>query len=267
MNGRQTRQHFLLLFLLSVALLGLAACVNRLEVGELQRKTESVALEGAEEVDVAIAMGAGELTLDGGADGLMSADFAYNVGGWEPDVSYSVSGNTGTLRLEQPSFELDNFTIPDGDVRYEWDVRLGDGIPLTLDVKLGAGQSQFDLKSLDLRSLNLQTGAGDAALELGGTLSDLEIQMGAGQMQVDLSGNWQQDLDATIRGGVGRLTVRLPDDVGVRLEVNQGLGNVTATGLSRDNDTYVNSAYGDSDITLNIDISGGVGEIVLEVSG
>jgi hypothetical protein len=267
MKRKPMSQHFLLLFLLSATLLSLAACVNRLQVGDLQRKTESVALEGAEEVDVEIAMGAGELTLDGGADGLMSAEFAYNVGGWEPEVSYSVSGNTGTLRLEQPSFELENFTIPDGDIRYEWDVRLGDGIPLSLDVRLGAGNSQFDLKSLDVRSMNLQTGAGDVTLDLGGTLSDLEIQMGAGQMQVDLSGNWQQDLDATIRGGVGRLTVRLPDDVGVRLEVNQGLGNVTATGLSRDNNTYVNSAYGDSDVTLNIAISGGVGEIVLDVSG
>lgn len=267
MNRKHSRRRFLLLFLLSVVLLSLAACVNRLEVGDLQRTTESVALEGAEEVDVTISMGAGELTLDGGADGLMSAEFAYNVDGWEPEVSYSVSGNTGTLRLEQPSFQMENFSIPDGDVRYEWDVRLGDGIPLVLDVRLGAGNSEFDLKSLDVRSMDLQTGAGDVALDLGGTLSDLEVQMGAGQMRVDLSDTWQQDLDATIRGGVGRLTVRLPDDVGVRVEVNQGLGNVTATGLSRDNNTYVNSAYGDSDVTLNIDISGGVGEIVLEVSG
>ena len=46
-------------------------------------------------------MGADELNLTGAADALMEADFVYNVAGWEPEVNYDLSGDTGELSVEQ----------------------------------------------------------------------------------------------------------------------------------------------------------------------
>ena len=43
------------------------------------------------------------------------------------------------------------------------------------------------------------------------------------------------------------------------------IGKINAERLERVGDSYVNGAYGESDVTLNVDVQGGVGEINLEV--
>jgi hypothetical protein len=57
----------------------------------------------------------------------------------------------------------------------------------------------------------------------------------------------------------------LPRDVGVRLNVQTGIGSVDTSGLSKDGNIYTNDAYGNSDVSLRIDIDGGVGKINLDV--
>jgi hypothetical protein len=212
------------------------------QVGEMQRQAESVDLENAQSVVVHLRMGAGELNLTGGADALMEADFAYNVADWEPVVSYDVSGETGELTVEQGS---DEGVRLGADARNEWDLRFNDEVPTELSVEMGAGESDLDLDSL--------------------TLTGLDLEMGAGATTVDLTGDYGQDLDASIQGGVGEATVQLPSGVGVRVRAEGGLGKINAEGLQREGDSYVNDAYGDSDVTLDVDVQGGVGAINLEV--
>lgn len=251
--------------IVATILLMATACGGRIRVGERQTKTETVALGDASEARVEIQMGAGELNVSGGAEGLMDADFVYNVAEWEPNVSYNVSGDTGRLIVEQPSTDFENLGIPDGDVEYRWDIRLGSDVPMDLNVEMGAGQNNLDLRSLSLENLDIRTGAGETDVNVGGTLSDLEVRMGAGQVRLNLNDDWQQDLRADLRGGVGELTLLLPAETGVRVNVTGGIGDVTATGLFRDGDSYVNEAYGQSEVTLEIDVEGGVGEITLQV--
>ena len=52
----------------------------------------------------------------------------------------------------------------------------------------------------------------------------------------------------------------------MRVKATAGLGSVNANGLTKDGDTYINSAYGKSAVTLNITISAGIGEVNLEAS-
>jgi predicted membrane protein len=94
-------------------------------------------------------------------------------------------------------------------------------------------------------------------------LTGLEINMGAGQVTVDLRGDWKKDLDATIEGGVGQATIRLPDNVGVRVHATSGIGSISASGLEHRDDYYVNSAYGKSPVTLRLNIDKGIGTIDL----
>ena len=89
--------------------------------------------------------------------------------------------------------------------------------------------------------------------------------MGAGDVTLDMAGEWQNDLDAKISGGLGEITLKLPGAVGVKINIDTGIGEVNASGLTRDGDTYSNDAYGVSDVTLRIDIDGGVGQINLDV--
>jgi len=220
----------------------LSGCVFGQRTGPVQTESETIDLGDAESVAVNLRMGGGELTVQGGADALMEAGFRYNVADWEPMVDYSVSGGRGELTVEQPDvrggLRLDEY-------EYAWDLRFADDVPMDLTSQLGAGRSTLDVSELSLTSFN--------------------VEMGAGDTTVDLAGDWQEDLDVSIRGGVGRATVYLPSDVSTRVTVNGGIGEVDTTGLSRDGDAYVNDAFGAGDATLEVDIEGGVGEINLEV--
>ena len=98
-------------------------------------------------------------------------------------------------------------------------------------------------------------------------VQDLVVQVGAGDVTVDLTGEWKDDLDADIKGGVGRLTLRLPMDVGVWVDAEKGLGKIDRGGLRKKGGAYVNEAYGSSDVTLKIDCAAGIGSIILETDG
>jgi N-terminal domain of toast_rack, DUF2154 len=212
------------------------------QVGEMQRESQSIQAQNAQSVRANLKMGAGELNLTGGADALMEADFSYNVADWKPKVNYDVSGETGELIVRQGS---GGGVRLGGDARNEWDISLNDEVPTNLSVQMGAGESDLDLDDL--------------------TLTGLDLEMGAGRTMIDLTGDYDQDLVASIQGGVGQATVQLPSEVGVRVEAQGGLGEINAKGLQKEGEAYVNDSYGDSEVTLDVDIQGGVGQINLEV--
>ena len=243
-------------------LLAASGCGGGVRVGELRTESETVELGGAASVRVEIEMAAGELDVSGGAAELLKADFTYNVAELKPEVDYS----GGTLAVRAPDVSTGIGSLWDaGDYRYEWDLRLNDDVPMDMQVGLGAGPSNLRLGTLSLTRLEVTRGAGEVVIDLSGStsLTRLNVGGGAGAVTVDLTGDWQNDLEATIEGGVGKRTLILPAGVGVRVKVEVGLGGVDATGLTKDGDYYVNDAYGQSAVTLNIQVEGGVGETEL----
>jgi hypothetical protein len=212
------------------------------QVGKVHSESKSVDLKNAQSARAQLKMGAGELNVTGGADKLMEADFSYNVAEWKPKVDYNVSDKKGELVVKQGSSEDASLS---GKARNEWDISLNDEVPTDLVVKMGAGESDLDLDSL--------------------TLTGLDLQMGAGKTTVDLTGDYAQDFDASIEGGVGEATVLLPSEVGVKAKAEGGLGKINAEGLKKVGDSYVNDAYGESDTNISVDVKGGVGEINLKV--
>lgn len=234
-------KRFLWITLVFNTALLLAGCASEAKVGAVQTESQSVELGDAKSVRVEIDLGAGELMVAGGAEKLLEAEFTYNVAKLEPQVDYS----DGKLVVQHPDANglpaLQNLT----DFRNEWSLRLNNDIPMDLSVNMGAGTSDLQLADLSLTSL--------------------DVSLGAGNSTIDLSGGWGSDLDATIDAGAGDITVRLPSEIGVRVEVEAGLGTIDAPGLKQDGDVYTNSAYGVSDVTLQVHIEAGIGRINLEV--
>ena len=200
--------------------------------------SEAVEPQGATSVRVQIRMGAGELRVGGGASKLLEADFHYNDASLKPETRYEVAGSRGDLMVSQPST-----SVHFGQTRNEWDLRLNNDLPMELRVQLGAGRSNFELRGL--------------------SLNKLDVEMGAGELLLDLTGDWKKDLEVNVEGGVGSATVRLPENVGVRVHASGGLGSIHTGRLKREGDAYVNDAYGESPVTLRVSIEGGIGEINL----
>jgi len=226
---------------LPVAGLLMAACVP-VPLPEMREETHKVPLGKAEMVNVRIEMKGGELEVTGGALELLDAFFSYRSGKWKPEVTYSEAGFRGHLLVRQST--VSERIGPRGGFRNEWRLKLNNGVPMDLEVKLGAGRSQMDLAGLHLRSL--------------------EVHMGAGELNLNLGGQWRKSFEARIRGGIGKATVRLPKDVGVEVKARGGIGAIHTSGLKKDGRFWVNDAFGSSPVTLRIDVEGGIGEIRLE---
>lgn len=230
-----------LLVLIAVAFAA-TGCYRGVRVGDLQTKSQTVELGDADSVNVEIEMGAGELDVSGGASELLEASFTYNVEELNPRATYA----DGRLEVKDSGVSIGIASLADlADYRCKWDLKLSEDVPMEMKINLGAGPSNLALGALALTSLN--------------------INGGAGEVIIDLTGDWQDDLDARISGGLGDINLRLPGDVGVSIDVATGIGDVDGIGLTRNGDTYTNDAYGASDVTLRIDIEGGVGRINLEV--
>jgi N-terminal domain of toast_rack, DUF2154 len=227
--------------LLLLCVLLLAGCGSRTRVGELRTESRSVEMGDANPVHADIEIGAGSLELSGGAQKLLEADFTYNVDRLKPEVTYT----DGRLVIQHP--EASGMPALQGitDFRNEWNLRFNDAAPMDLRVNMGAGVSDLKLAGLSL------TGA--------------DISLGAGSSTIDLSGDWAHDLDLAIDAGATNLSLRLPKDIGVRVEIDAGIGRVDAPGMTKEGNVYTNAAYGVSPVTLQVKLQAGVGQINLEV--
>src|SRR5512147_641975 len=212
-------KHLLINVVLLAALLLASCSSDDVRVGELRTESQSVELGDARSVGVKIKMGAGDLKVNGGAEKLLEADFTYNVAKLKPEVEFT----NGTLVVQHPDIRGYRTLQDIKDFRNEWDLRLNNDVPMNLSLDMGAGTSDLQLAGL--------------------SLTGLDIILGAGKSTVDLSGGLTRDLDVTINTGAANLTVRLPGDVGIRVEVVAGVGRIeasdlTASGLTQDGYVY-----------------------------
>lgn len=234
-------KHLLINVVLLAALLLASCSSDDVRVGELRTESKSVELGDAKSVRGKMVLGAGDLVVTGGAKKLLEADFTYNVAKLKPEVEFT----DGTLVVQHPDVRGYRTLQDIKDFRNEWDLRLNNDVPMNLSLDMGAGTSDLQLAGL--------------------SLTGLDIILGAGKSTVDLSGGWRRDLDVTINTGAANITVRLPKDVGVRVEIEAGLTAINASGLTKDGNVYTNAAYGTSEVTLHINILAGIGQINMEV--
>lgn len=221
---------------------GMIACsfFNTTRVGALKSETQAVDLGSADTARVRVDFPAGELLIEDGSSSLLDASFRYNVSDWQPEVKYSENGAQGDLSVSV----RDNVSLPvGGNLINEWSLQFASGVPIDLSLHTGAGNAELDLGDLDLMALNIETGAGVTV--------------------VRLDGAWQHDLAVSIKSGVGEMTIHLPSEMGVRVEMETALVSVTADGLRKDGSSYVNDAFGIAPHTLTLKLEAGVGSIEL----
>jgi hypothetical protein len=226
-------------FLVVLGALGLLGCVVAPEArGPVQYESSAIDRDASERVRVNLSMGAGDLKVSSGTQKLIQAYFNYNVPDLKPNLHYSTAGGIGDLRVEQPSHRTHL-----GNMKYEWDLRMTDQVPLEFHVNFGAGQAQLDLGSLDLRSV--------------------QIDMGVGQLEMDLRGNPKHDYNVRVNGGVGEATVRLPANIGIDARASGGIGDISVRGLRKEGGHWVNDAYNQPGVKIRLDVEGGIGSIRL----
>jgi hypothetical protein len=233
--------------LILVAMLAATGCTRvRLQDNPSTKtftETSQVPLKGATGLTVDIVQGVGDLTLRGSAEATdaVRTAFTFAPEAWRPEVSSSVNGTSASLSIRQP----DQSGVPlFGDMRNDWVITIPGKVPTDLTLKLGVGTSDVDLRVADITRLSALTGVGDTT--------------------IDLSGPRATDLPARIECGVGRLTLRLPKNVGVRVTGRKdGVGNFSADGFIAGANSWENPAYAGSGPKIDVDLVRGVGDVTL----
>jgi hypothetical protein len=137
-------------------------------------------------------------------------------------------------------------------------------VPLDLDLEFGGTQAMLELGGLALQSARLESGATEAtlafstpnrthmrelevgigaaeftALHLANANADLiRVRGGVGSVDLDFGGTWTRDLEVSTRLAIGSLTLRVPDDVGLRLEVRRVAAGFDHEGLVKRDDGW-----------------------------
>ncbi len=116
-----------------------------------------------------------------------------------------------------------------------------------------------------ISTLTLNLGQGDDTITLVGDMPDLNtliMNVGAGNDNVNLDAPWNQDLSATIISESDSTRLKLPKDIGVMVQIIGKSVVVDAGGLAKQDNGYVNAAYGKSNVTLHITLNTSSAEAV-----
>jgi hypothetical protein len=143
-------------------------------------------------------LGATRLDIAGGAERVVEAGFRTAgqviVSDTGPDASYEVEFAQPANRIEIPFFR------PGG--RQTFDIRLSSEIPWDIDLDVGAADARLDLRTVRVRSLQLDAGASSVRVRLGPETEDgaeVRIEGGAASFNLELS----RELDITVRATGG----------------------------------------------------------------
>ena len=200
-------------------------------------KTEAVAVElqGAREVALRVNHGAGRLTIGAGASTGKALEGECTEG---VRVHSSLSGDRLDVRVSADAAFVPFVGTSRG---LEWNLRLSNEVPFSIDLETGANESNVDLSNVRASSVNLKTGASSTGITMPAT----------GQVS------------AQVQAGAAEVRVRIPAGVAGRIRSQSGLAEI-AVDTSRfplANGVYESPDFGTSPNRVDLRIEAGVGRV------
>ena len=217
---------------------------------------------------------------------LYSYDLEYDKASYSPDVQYNsaLGGTEGRF-----SFNLND--LHRGGLRRQrqsnrLNIAFNNSIPLNLRVNAGVGDARLSLSGIKLSRFEFESGVGGAkisayepnsvpceyvrlkngvggfdAIGLGNlNFRTFEFEGGVGGANLDFSGEWKQNADVQIKIGVGGVNVRLPREIGVKVEAAKHfLSGVHLEGFNQRDSYYYSQNYDTAPIRISVRVEAGIG--------
>lgn len=213
--------------------------------GDLITQSISQDIDGAKQAEIFINMTVGVLEIDsmdtagklitGSIEILEDEDLHEDLNIIQDVASYELSIHG---QRYFPSVVLDDRW----EVNRDWQLNLSKDVLLDLNVDSGLGVADIDLSDLMLTNFSLDSGVGETTVFLPET----------GQYRV------------TIDAGVGQVTVHIPEGIEVRMHIDTGVGGTRIpSGFIKHGDLYYTEDYEGAENYVDLNINGGVGEIIV----
>jgi hypothetical protein len=211
-------------------------------------------------MDVRVDYTAGKVVLHGMEQPLLyQAQIAYDPRRSEPVYEYDAAARRLRIGARRPDGE----GAARGDAP-ELRLDLARVVPVSLSLQMGAAEADLDLGGMRLTRLSVESGASDALLHFDapnlvpmerldldvGAASlrarglanararDMNVKVGIGTAELDFGGEWAADVELDLEVSLGKATLRVPADVGVRVETSRVLASFQREGFVKRGDAY-----------------------------
>ncbi len=193
----------------------------------------------------------------------------------------------GVLRLGLKT--VGHVTLADHDEQNKpsLDLALAPGVPLALDVELGAAEASAEFGGLALRSLRYKTGASQTDLRFSRpnpiACDSLDLEAGAAQLtatglgnancrhvtiaggvgalSLDFTGAWRGPTDVDAHLALGELKLEVPRNLGVAITLVRFLASFEQNGFTKRGDVYYSDNYAATSAHLDVRVQSAFGGI------
>jgi hypothetical protein len=228
----------------------------------------------------------GSLEISGEKEAtLYSYELEYDKSSYQPEVNYQAPsmGDEGSfsLRLES-SHKIGLRNEHHNRLR----LNLTKSLPLKLNINTGVGDARLALSGLEIARLDIESGVGNSkltsyepnvvpcelirikngvgsmdAVGLGNlNFRELEFEGGVGGANLDFTGTWKRDGDIRVQVGVGGVTLRMPREIGVRVEAEKHfLSGLHLDGFNQRDSYYYSENYDRAKVRVAVRVATGVG--------
>ncbi len=230
----------------------------------------------------------GALRLRAGSpSSLYRAELRYDADHFEPIAEFDAGRNALDLGVVREG-DKDGWEMSENSGQH-LDVELSPAVPLSLHVEAGVAISEIELGGLSVLRAEIASGASETLVsfsepnrircerleiavgaaelfvtDLGNARCEtIEIAGGAGSMTVDFTGEWDAGLDTQVEFAVGvaNLTLRIPEDVGVAVELNRLFAGFESSQFTKRDDRWVSDNYDSAVANVSLEITAALGGI------
>jgi len=235
-------------------------------------------------MSVTVRYGAGHLRLRGASGtSLYSMQVRYDEAGFAPVAEYTA----GHLKLGVETVGRRSIVGQGRSGGGDMDLALAEGVPMHLDLDLGAVRADLDVGGLSLRRLQLRTGASETRLDVSapnpvrmqsarfevgaadftalrlGNLdaADVTVSAGVGKVRLEFGGEWRRDTAVTVEMGLGSLELVVPEELGVRLNRETFLTSWDPEGMVKRGNSYYSTNWDTADRRVTVNVKAAFGSI------
>jgi hypothetical protein len=252
----------------------------------LMNQTQPLRKETNLESIIRFDIGSLEITREENANSLYSLDMEYDKASCTPIIHYdSISeGKEGRFSFSLESMEKTTLRRE----RYNNRLRLAltNSIPLSLRITTKVGDVHLSLSGMKLARIDFESGVGGTkissyksnpipceyvrlkngvgsieAIGLGNiNFRELDFNGGVGGANLDFTGEWKQNAIIRIKVGVGGVNLRMPREIGVRIDAEKNLlSGLQLEGFTQQGAVYYSDNYDKAAFKASIQVATGVG--------
>jgi hypothetical protein len=256
--------------------------IEMVTANQIQPLNQEKTLDSSVRLDV----GTLEIGSEKQAGSLYSYDLLYDKSSFAPETHYSsaLGGTEGRLFISLQNTSQAGIHPQRNDNKLHID--FNDSIPLNLKVTAGIGEARLSLSGLKISRIDVESGVGATkisayepnaipcdsvrlksgvgsfeAVGLGNlNFRDLEFEGGLGGVTLDFTGEWKHNADIRMRVGVGEVRVRMPKEIGVKVEAAKNfLSGLSLEGFTKQDPYHFSSNYDRAPIRITFHITNGLG--------